>query len=445
MRLRLPHPILLLLGGVAVAAVLTWVVPAGLYERRSDPATGRELVVAGTYARVEAAPVGFYDTLVAIPRGFAAGADLIICILIAGAAFVVVDRVGSLGRAVGAIADRFGDRGLLVVPIVSLFFGAMGAAENMQEEIIALTPVLLVLGGRLGVDATTVVAMSAGAAMVGSAFGPTNPFQAGAAMRVAQLPLLEAAALRSALLVLSLTIWVLWTLRHAARHRVARVEASSASGGYTARDGALILLVVLPILVYVYGALNWAWGFDQLTAGFLLGGAIAGLVGGLGVAGTLATFLEGMQLMLPAAMLVSLARTISVVLADGRVIDTILHALATPLAHVSGTASALLMIPFQAALHLLVTSVSGQAILSMPVMVPLSDLLGFPRLAAVMAFQLGAGLAEMVSPTNGVLLAVLLSAGVPFGRWVRFAAVGVLAVLLLGVAGMLLVLGGAAG
>ncbi|HEX2465222.1 MAG TPA: YfcC family protein, partial [Thermoanaerobaculia bacterium] len=189
MKLRLPHPLLLLLGAVALAAAATWVIPAGEYERRDDPATGRRLVVPGTYRAVESEPVGPFAAVVAVPRGFVDAADVVAAILIVGGAWVVVDRIGTLARVVGSLVTRFQRRGLVAIPVVAAFFAGMGALENMQEEIIPMVPVLLLLGAGLGVDAVTVVAMSAGAAMIGSAFGPTNPFQAGIAMKIAELPM----------------------------------------------------------------------------------------------------------------------------------------------------------------------------------------------------------------------------------------------------------------
>jgi uncharacterized ion transporter superfamily protein YfcC len=124
------------------------------------------------------------------------------------------------------------------------------------------------------------------------------------------------------------------------------------------------------------------------------------------------------------------------VLADGRVIDTVLHALATPLAGVSASAAALMMLPVHAAIHVAVPSVSGHAVLTMPVLVPLSDLLGLSRQVTVLAYQTGAGLTELLTPTNGALMAILLGAGVPYDRWIRFALGGVAIAALVGVAGM---------
>lgn len=436
--MRLPHPIILLLGAIGIAAALTWILPSGEYERRDDPSTGRRVAVAGTYHRVEAAPVGPFRAVMAVPRGFAAGIDVIMCILIVGAAFVVVDKLGTLRALVGAIVRRFTGRGLIAIPLVALFFTMGGALENMQEEIIPLIPVLLLLGRGIGVDALTVVAMSVGAAMVGSAFGPTNPFQAGIALKLAELPPLAGAGIRLVTLGVGFGIWVLWTMRHAVRNPMP-VEAVEADGrSLTSRDWAILSCVLLPFAAYLYGVMRLGWGFDELSAAFLIGGVAAGLLGGLGAVGTVKAFLEGMQALLPAATMVALARSISVVLADGRVIDTILHALATPLSQVPALATGVLMIPAHALIHIPVVSVSGQAALTMPIFVPLADLVGLSRQAVVFAYQTGAGLMEMLTPTNGALMAVLLAADVPFSRWVRFAVVGALLLVPVGLVAMLL-------
>jgi uncharacterized ion transporter superfamily protein YfcC len=437
MKLRLPHPLLLLLGAVALAAAATWIIPAGEYERRDDPVTGRRLVVPETYHAVEAAPVGPFAAVVAVPRGFVDAADVVAAILLVGGAWVVVDRVGTLSRVVAALVARLRRRGLLAVPVISAFFGAMGALENMQEEIIPMVPVLLLLGAGLGVDAVTVVAMSAGAAMIGSAFGPTNPFQAGIAMKLAELPVGNALAPRVLMLVVALALWVAWTARWASRTREAvasgRTVPSEVHAPLAARDLLILAVSLAPLFVYVVGAMMWGWGFNELTAGFVIAAFAAGLLGGLGLAATVTVYLEGMQALLPAAMMVGVARSITLVLADGRVIDTILHALAAPLEGKGPLVGALLMIPLHAIVHVLVSSVSGHAVLTMPVLVPLSDLLSIERQATVIAYQTGAGLTEALTPTNGALMAILLAAGVPFGRWLRFAIGGVVLVLAVGV------------
>ena len=421
--MRLPHPAVLLLTATLLAAVLTWTLGAGEFERRKDESTGRNVAVAGSYHAVPPAPVGLFAAATAVPRGFVEAGEVIAVVLFVGGAWIIVDRLGTLAAVVGALLGVFGNRGLLAIPIVSLFFAAMGALENMQEEIIPLIPGLLILGAGLGIDPLAVVAMSAGAAMIGSAFGPTNPFQAGIALKLAQLPALEGGALRFGMLAVATAAWIAATMRFAARRRVApSVSTAAAHSALSARHGGILMAMLLPMALYVYGALSLGWGFNELSAAFLIGGLVAGLVGGLGLTGALTTYVDGMQTLLPAAVLIGLARSISLILEDGRVVDTILNGFAVVLGRMPPVASAFLMVPFHALIHVAVPSVSGQAVLTMPLLVPLADVLGLSRHVPVLAFQTGAGLMELFTPTNGALMAMLLAAGVPFERWLRFAA-----------------------
>ncbi|HQR31670.1 MAG TPA: YfcC family protein, partial [Blastocatellia bacterium] len=219
MNLRLPHPFVLLLGAVAVAALLTWIIPAGEYQRRKDEATGREVVIAGTYARVAAAPVGLKAALLAVPRGIIAGADVILTILFVGGAFAFLEATGALARLVGMLVGRT-RRPRTIVIAVSLAFATLGALENMQEEIIALVAVLVLLSRGLGFGNVTALAMSAGAAAVGAAFGPTNPFQTGIALRFAEMPPMTIPVIRFSLLIGAVTVWIVWTLAMASRDDV---------------------------------------------------------------------------------------------------------------------------------------------------------------------------------------------------------------------------------
>src|SRR5262245_23103899 len=456
--MKLPHPVILLVAGVMFCAVLAWLLPAGEYDRRDDPATGRRVVVAGTFHSVEPAPVGPFAAVVAIPRGFIEAADVIGLVLFVGGAWVVVDRVGSLGRLISSLVASFGSRGLFAIPVVALFFAVMGALGNMQEEIIPLVPALLVLGRGIGVNAVTVMAMSVGAAAVGSAFGPTNPFQAGIAMKLAQLPPMSAAPLRWTMFAAGVALWIAWTMWYGARNRDrdsgfapreprgvpsmsrdgirdSRITADEVSTA-NARDFLILAIAVAPMAAYVYGAIALGWGFNELSGGFIIAGCVAGMLGGLGAEGTTRAYFEGLQAMLPAAILVGVARSLSLVLTDGHVTDTILNGLARPLSAAPAAVASVLMVPFHSMVHVFVPSVSGQAVLTMPILVPLSDLLGISRQVTVLAYQTGAGLTELLTPTNGALMAMLLAAGVSFPQWIRFAAIGVLHALLVGLVGI---------
>ena len=420
---RFPHPLTLLTGCILVAAALSYVLPAGQYERRDDAVTGRSVVVAGTFHEVEPDPVGFFDAIVALPKGMADAADVIFLVFLIGGSFTVVDETGALRSAVGWLVKRLQNREVLVIPVVSLAFATGGILENMQEEIIALVPVLLILTKRLGFTPLTAVSMSAGAAFVGSAFSPINPFQVGIAQKLAELPLLSGGLFRIAFLAVALAVWIFATMRHASRTRTAPEipeELDDGDGTMSGHDLSILGMVVVTFAVLVWGILSMGWGFDEMSALFFIMGVVAGIVGGLKVTGTAEAYVKGFRSMAYAALLIGFARAIYVVLDQGRIVDTIVHGMFTPVADLPVGLSAMSMMVAHAFVHVPVPSVSGQAVLTMPVLVPLSDLLGLSRQVTVLAYQFGAGLCDLITPTNGALMAILAAGGVEYQDWLKF-------------------------
>ena len=433
--MKFPHPLVLLSGCVLVAAAASYVLPAGQYDRRHDTATGRDVVVAGTYHAVPPNRVNLFGALVAIPRGMADAAAVIFFVFLIGGAFTVVDQTGALRQGVDWLVRRLGaghENGL-VIPAASLAFALGGVLDNMKEEIIALVPVVLLLARRLGLRPVIAVAMSLGAAAVGAAFSPVNPFQVGIAQQLAQLPLLSGSVFRVAFLAAALAFWIWGTVRYAARMRTApAADVAPEGGGVDRRRGVVLALVLVTFAALVIGVLRAGWGFNEMAALFFALGIVAGLAGGLGVAGTADAFVAGFRSMAYAALLIGFARAIFVTLAEGRIVDTIVQGLFTPVAQFPLALSAVAMMVVHAVVHVPVPSPSGHAVLTLPILVPLADLLGLSRQVTVLAYQYGGGLCELVTPTNGALMAILAAAQVRYEDWLKFALPLSLGLLALG-------------
>jgi uncharacterized ion transporter superfamily protein YfcC len=439
---RFPSPLTLLVGCVLVAAILSHLLPAGRFDRREDPGTGRSVVVAGTYHEVPPAPVGAFQAVVAIPRGMADAASVIFFVFLVGGGFAVVEKTGASTRLVHRMVGQLAGRGRLMIPIASVAFGLGGVLIQMQEELIAFVPMLLLLCRQLGFSPIIAASVSIGAAAVGAAFSPVNPFQVVIAQKVAELPPQSGMGFRLVFLVIAMGIWIWGTWRLAARSEGTAgdvaVTGTAVPEESHARDATIFALVLATFAFFIVGAQRWGWDFEQFSALFFLMGVAAGLVGRLGVAGTAEAFVEGFRSLAFAALLIGFARGIYVVLDDGMIIDTIVHALFTPLASLPRAVSAAGMMGVQTLIHIPVPSTSGQAVLTMPVLVPLSDLLGLSRQVTVLAYQYGAGLCELLTPTNGALMAMLAATGVPYDQWLRFAGRMWLLLAGLGVAGILI-------
>jgi uncharacterized ion transporter superfamily protein YfcC len=286
-----------------------------------------------------------------------------------------------------------------------------------------MIPALLVLTQRLGFDTITAAEMSVGAAAVGSAFSPVNPFQVLIAQKAAAIPQLSGGTFRFVFLVIALLLWILGTMRHARNTKVAVTSDAGhvKSHEFGIRGKSVLAIVLLTFALFVYGVAQLHWDFNQEAALFFVMGCAVGMVGGLGVTGTAEAFVEGFRSMAYAALLIGFARSISTVMEQGLIIDTVVNGLASSLAGLPVTVAALGMMLAHAAIHVPVPSVSGQAVLTMPVFAPVADLLHMSRQVAVLAYQYGAGMCELVTPTNGALMAILAAAGIRFDDWIRSA------------------------
>ena len=307
---------------------------------------------------------------------------------------------------------------------MSLAFAVGGALENMSEEIIALVPVLLLVTRRLGFDALTAVAISIGAAAVGAAFSPINPFQVQIAQKLAGLPLLSGSAFRMCVLGRGAGGWICGDLAprdaDAAPFRKKRRPGRNGRARRAARHRARCSCSPT-FVVFVYGVMRLGWDFDQMSALFFAMGLLAGLIGGLGLGRHRAgvrhrLHVDGVRRDADWLCARHLRRA-----RPGTHHRHDRQRAGHAAADLAGRALGARHDAVQAAVHGPVPSVSGQAVLTMPVLVPMSDLIGLSRQVVVLAYQYGAGLTELLTPTNGALMAVTAAAGVKYGDWLKFA------------------------
>jgi uncharacterized ion transporter superfamily protein YfcC len=436
-RSRFPHPLVLLMVFIILAGVATYLLPAGRYERVKNEATGQTAVVAGSYQRVEPSPVGPWGVLSSIQKGMIDAAPVVFFVFLVGGAFTVIEQTGALTSAVESLVTKLASKPFWVIPISITAFAVGGATFGMNEETIAFIPILVLLARRLGFDALTGVAICTGAAVLGSGFGVLNPFNVVIAQTVAELPLLSGLAFRAVVCLLAVAVLIHHTARYALSRREEGAEdegppvltgndkeADSVEGvrkaAITKRHAAVLFVMAATFAVLIFGVIRLQWYMGELATLFLTMGIVAGLVGGLGINGTARAFVAGFQAMAFAALIIGFARAILVILDEGAIIDTMVAGLVAPLAELPGWATVMGMFTMHALLHLPVPSLSGQAMITMPILVPLSDLLGISRQVTVLAYQYGTGIFELVYPTQGSLLAVLAIAGVRYDRWLRF-------------------------
>lgn len=432
-RLRIPHTLVLLAGMMVLAWLLTLVLPQGAFQTVANEA-GRQMVVAGTYTEAEERTwLGPQSLLTVVPRALADAQDIIFFVLIIGGVLAVVRATGAFDALLGSILRRIGHRPGLLIGLGLFTFAAASGTIGMAEEYIPFVLILVGLCVAMRMDAVTAMGIMVCGYGIGYGVAAINPFTVLVAQGVAGVEPASGLGLRLAILPLFVAVGVHHVWRYARRVQadpaaslVAGVESAQhvAPASYpamTVAHRAVLLSLLGGIVLLVVGISRWGWYLTELAAVFLGVGLLAAVFGRLGADRTAKTFALGASELATTALLIGFARSIAMLLEDGQVLHTIVHALSVPLSMVGAELAAVGMLLIQTVLNLFIPSGSGQAFVTMPIMAPIGDIVGISRQASVLAFQFGDGFSNMIVPTNPVLMGILGIAGIPYDRWFRFA------------------------
>jgi uncharacterized ion transporter superfamily protein YfcC len=429
-KLFFPHPMVIMLAFVGLATILTYIIPAGSYDRISDDATGREVVVQGSYKKSENKPISIGKMFLSVPKGIIEGAEVMVLILIIGGAFYVVDKTGAFQSGLESLVFSFKNAKSFLLALVGILFATAGALNGLQEEIIAMVPVLMILSKKMSYSKVSIVGLCLGGAIIGGAFGPTNPFGVIIAQKVAEVPLFSSGVYRMVFLCFALVFWIFYIIKMGKDSNTESKETEKIHNKMSKSHRSILFFVGLTFGVMIYGLTNWNWDYNEMSAIFFAMGLLVGIIGNLGINGTAKAYAEGFAELIFAGIIVGLARSIYMVLQEGQIIDTIIYGLFQPLENLPLGLSAFGMMISQAILHIPVPSTSGQAVLTMPLLTPLADLIGMSRQIVVLAYQYGAGIMDLVTPSNGALMAILAAAGISYKEWISFAWKPILAIFL---------------
>jgi uncharacterized ion transporter superfamily protein YfcC len=437
-RFRMPDIYVILFLFTARAAVLTHFVPAGLFDRVELP-NGRVAVDPDSFRYVDSEPVGFVDFMLAIPRGLGDASVVVFFTFIIGGMFMVIRRTGVIEVAVDKLTRRFAERSVLVLPVLMVVFATVATLIGTQELALVYVPVILPLMIALRFDSVTAAGVALLATTAGFTAGVLNPVNTGLGQTIAELPLWSGLGLRAVLFVCILGAAIAWLMRYAmkvranpeaglladdakeaAKRRLYLHAADEGALEYSPRQRLAGITALVFFAILVWGVLSRGWFMMEMSGLFILMGIAVGLVGGLKVNAICDAFNEGFRDVLVGAMIVGVARAVAVVLEQGQVMDTMVFGLGQLVGGFPETLSAIGMFIAQLGFNFVIPSGSGQALVTMPIMAPLSDLIGVTRQTAVLAFQLGDGLSNILYPTSGYFMATLAIAGVGWDRWVRF-------------------------
>lgn len=470
-RFKTPDTTLIIFAIIVLAAALTWIVPPGAYQKAEMEVEGagtREVVVPGTFETIERETTGWWPRVrhsvgmifQAPILGFIDedAAPIIAFVLFIGGAFAVLEKTGAVAAALRRLvraSQRSKAIELMLIPLFMTLFSLGGAVFGMAEETIPFILIFVPLALALGYDSLTGAAIPFLGSAAGFASAFFNPFTVGVAQGIADVPLFSGAGFRMILWLITTAIVISFVMWHALRVRrdpskspTAELDRRKRDEGlhlndadetFTVRQKLVLGIFFVGLIVLVWGVLpaergGFGWYIIEIAALFIAMGVAMGWVGGLGANQTSKSFMDGARDLVSTAVIIGIARGILVVLKDGQTIDTILHGMASALEGMGSVGAAMAMFMTQTAINFFVPSGSGQAALTMPLMAPLSDLVGVTRQTAVLAFQMGDGFTNMIIPTSAVLMGVLSLADVPWTKWALWVLPLQIALFLLGLA-----------
>ncbi len=443
-KLRFPTAFTILFGLIVLVAALTWIVPAGQYERVNNPALDREVPVAGTYAETEANPQGVFDVIMAPIAGLydpatnqANAIDVALFVLVIGGFIGVVASTGAINAGIGTAMRRLEGREKWMIPVLMGLFAFGGTTYGMAEETLAFYMLLIPIMIAARYDAVTAVAIILLGAGVGVLGSTVNAFATVIASDAAGVPFTQGLVLRFVILGLAWLACVGYVMRYAEKVRldptkslVYDMKADNEAHFLSAHQGETIEFtglhkIVLAIfgltfVVMVWGVLRGGWWMGEMSGLFLASAILVGLVARPGEKNFVEAFVDGARDLLGVALIIGLARGIVVVMDAGRITDTILHWAELSVAGLGEVAFINVMYWLQVLMSFFVPSSSGLAVLSMPILAPVADFAGVGRDLVVTAYQSANGLVNLVNPTFAVVMGALAIGRVPYERWLRF-------------------------
>ncbi len=442
-KFKFPSAYTVLMAIIVFVAALTYIVPAGQYDRVMNEALGKEVPVAGTYQVVESSPQGLFDVVMAPIAGFfdpstyeAAAIDVALFVLIIGGFLGVVTKTGAIDAGIAQVTKALEGREKWMIPILMALFAAGGTSYGMAEETLPFYMLLIPVVIAAGYDALTgvaIVMLGAGMGVLGSTI---NPFATVIASDAASISFADGLNLRFVILVLSYLIGVVYVMRYAEKVRknpktsmvADQKEAneefflknSAEVLEFTASRKLILVLFAVTFGIMIWGVSSGGWWMAEMSALFLVASIAIGLVGRLSEEELTGTFVDGARDLLGVAFVIAIARGIVVIMNAGNITDTILFWCENAVTGLSEVVFINVMYWIQVVLSFFIPSTSGLAVLSMPVMAPLADFANVSRELVVTAYQSASGVVNLLTPTSGVVMGGLAIGRVSYAKWVKF-------------------------
>lgn len=433
-KFQVPHSFVIVFTIIVAAVLLTWIVPAGEYVRVENE-QGIKVIDPTQFQYLERTPVNPLLIPMYIVKAFIKRVDLMLVILFSGGAFHMLTQSGSLQAVIAKLAKKFSNNLYVFIPILTLMFGLICTTQGVNM-FIAFAPVMVMLSLAIGLDSITGAAIILLGGAIGFSTGTLNPSTTVVAQKIADLPLYSGIGYRWICFAVYYVITNIALIRYALKvkkdptkspmydldkdNELKKAGNLDEFGQIDARAILNVLALVVSLAVVVYGSIKMDWGMTHMAAMFVWLGIIVGVISGFDANTISKNFLEGCKKMMSAMIIIGLAQSISAIMTDGKIIDSVVHVLAGGLNSVPAVLQAPAMLIANTIINVFLTSGSGQAAAVMPIMVPLADLIGMTRQTAILAFNFGDGFCNYILPTSTALMGIISACNIPYDRWMRF-------------------------
>lgn len=419
---------------LVLAFLTTYILPSGTFERIEED--GITQVVPDSFQYINAESVSFLEIFSSIPRGLIDSAGIVFLILIVGGVVAVIESTGTIDTGIHSLIRKSNGNYNVLIATFCTIFAVISSLGITVNGVIAFVPIGLIIARSLKLDPVVAVAMVFLGAYSGWAAGVFDPTVTILGQQIAELPLFSGYLFRIGIFVVFVAITILYICSYAKRIRKnpekslmginpfaqLPVEEENQQGQkFTIQHTIIILLFFSTVGLYLFGAFNFGWGINELSAIFILLGVVVAFIGRISPNAFVDRFMKGAIRVIYGALVVGMARAVIIILEDGQIIDTIVHSVSSSLDGFSPVVSMQLLYVFNFIFNGIITSGTGQAAIVMPLMVPIGDMLEVTRQSTFITFKLGDAVTNIITPLSGTLMACLAIAKVSFGKWVKFA------------------------
>lgn len=434
------HPFVVVGVVILITVLATYFVPGGAFERKSVEVIGmtRDVIIPGSFTFTKSQPQGFAEIWTYFMQGAVEASDIIFTVFLCSGALTAIIHTGAISAGISTLVAKLQNKTFMLIPVMIFAFSLGGAVYGMYEDAVPFILVMVPLMLMLRYDSAVAVMVVQLGCVVGSSAGFLNPFAVGIGQALAEVPMTSGIGVRVILWFFMTLGTAIYVMRYAMKvkadpsksicleeDKLNRLKFDGLElklEAFTLRHKLVLLLLASGFGIMIWGVMTQGWWFNEIGSIFLIMGVVIPLAGGMKINEMIEKFMEGMGTMLTAACLLAASRIIFFVLTNSQIMDTLLYYISNSLNELPDVVTVWLMYAVSSVAMTVVNSSSGLAATLMPIMAPLTDVLGISRQMAVTAYQLSTSTFGFWMPWDGITFAMCSLAGINFFKYLKQCA-----------------------